>query len=133
MRPFDPTEGPRRFPPQVRSPRGWRRHYWPGTQINRVLPQRRRLSHIQPPTMKAAFLSLLALVSVVLAVPPYNPQSVLNVPSQDIQNAREGVNPIFDKAEDKVLQWVQDGRDFIDHNGLICQFMFHNILLHVSQ
>lgn len=83
--------------------------------------------------MKAAFLSLLALVSVVLAVPPYDPQSVFSVSSQDIQNVREDVNSIFDKAEDKVTQWVQDGRDFINHNGLICQFVPHSILLHVSQ
>ena len=68
--------------------------------------------------MKASFLSLLALVSVALAVPPYNPQSVFDVAQQDIQ---EGVNSIFDKSEDKVKQWIQDGRDFINHNGLTCQ------------
>ena len=77
--------------------------------------------------MKAAFLSLLALVSVALAVPQYNPQSVLDVSNQDI---REGVNSIFDKAEDRVKQWVQDGRDFINHNGLTCQSMPRSTLLY---
>lgn len=71
--------------------------------------------------MKATFLSLLALVSVALAVPSYNPQSVFDVTKQDIQDIRQGVNSGFDKAEDVVKQWVQDGRDFIDHNGLACQ------------
>ena len=78
--------------------------------------------------MKAAFLSLLALVSVALAVPPYNPQSVFDVTQQDIQNIRQGVNSIFDKAEDKVEQWVQDGRDFINHNGLTCQSILCDVL-----
>ena len=80
--------------------------------------------------MKAAFLSLLALVSVALAVPQYNPQSVFDVSNQDIQDIREGVNSIFDKAEDRVKQWVQDGRDFINHNGLTCQSMSRNTLLY---
>ena len=71
--------------------------------------------------MKAAFLSLLALVSAALAVPSYNSQSAFGVSEQDIQGIREGVNPLFDKAEDQVKQWVQDGRDFINHNGLTCQ------------
>ena len=71
--------------------------------------------------MKLAFLSLTALVSTALAVPPHSLQSVFDVSNQDIQGIREGVNPIFDKAEDKVKQWVQDGRDFINHNGLTCQ------------
>ena len=70
--------------------------------------------------MKVTFLSLLALVSAALAVPPYNPQSVFDVSTQDIQEFRESVNSVFDKAEDKVKQWVQDGRDFINHNGLTC-------------
>lgn len=70
--------------------------------------------------MKAAFLSLLALVSVALAVPPYNSQSVFDV-AKDIQNIPERVSSIFDKSEDKVKQWVQDGRDFISHNDLTCQ------------
>ena len=73
------------------------------------------------PTMKPAFLSLLALVSTALAIPPYSPQSVFGISNQDIQGIREGLNPIFDKAEDKVKQWIQDGRDFINHNGLTCQ------------
>ena len=46
------------------------------------------ISHSQLPTMKAAFLSLLALVSVALAVPQYNPQSVFDVSNQDIQISR---------------------------------------------
>jgi hypothetical protein len=71
--------------------------------------------------MKLAFLSLLAFVSAALAIPPYSPQSVFDVSNQDIQGIREGVNPTFDKVEDKVKQWVQDGRDFINHNGLTCQ------------
>ena len=70
--------------------------------------------------MKAAFLSLLALVSVALAVPPYDPQSVFDITRQDIESIPEGVNSVFDKAEDKVKQWVQDGREFINHNGLTC-------------
>lgn len=72
-------------------------------------------------SMKPAFLSLIALVSTALAIPSYSPQSVFGVSDQDIQGTREGVNPIFDKAQDKVKQWVQDGRDFINHNGLTCQ------------
>ena len=75
----------------------------------------------QPTTMKVAFLSLLALVSAALAVPPYSAQSVFDVSEQDVQGIREGVNFVFDKAEDKVKQWIQDGRDFINHNGLTCQ------------
>lgn len=71
--------------------------------------------------MKVAFLSLLALVSAALAVPPYSAQSVFDVSEQDVQGIREGVNFVFDKAEDKVKQWIQDGRDFINHNGLTCQ------------
>lgn len=71
--------------------------------------------------MKAAFLSLLALVSAALAVPPYDPQTVFDLSKQDIQDVREGANSVFDKAEDRVKQWVQDGRDFINHNGLTCQ------------
>jgi hypothetical protein len=71
--------------------------------------------------MKVAFLSLLALVSVALAVPPYNPQYVSGVSGQDTLGIPEGVNPIFDKVEDKVKQWAQDGRDFINHNGLTCE------------
>ena len=71
--------------------------------------------------MKVAFLSLLALISVALAVPPYDPQSVLGVSEQDTHEIPESVNSIFDKAEDKVKQWVQDGRDFINHSGLTCQ------------
>lgn len=71
--------------------------------------------------MKVTFLSLLALVSAALAVPPYNPQSVFDVSEQGTQEIPQGVNSIFDKAEDKVEQWVQDGRDFINHNGLTCR------------
>lgn len=71
--------------------------------------------------MKLTFLPLLALVSVALAVPHHNPQSVFDISEQDFQNLREGVNTVFDKAEDKVKQWVQDGRDFINRNGLTCQ------------
>lgn len=70
--------------------------------------------------MKVAFLPLLALVSAALAVPSYNSQSVFDATEHDIQNIREGVNSVFDKAEDQVKQWVQDGRDFISHNGLTC-------------
>lgn len=80
--------------------------------------------------MKVAFLSLLALVSVALAVPPYNPQSVFDVTKQDVQNVREGVTSLFDKAEDKVRQWVQDGRDFISHSGLTCQSILCDMLLY---
>ena len=80
--------------------------------------------------MKVAFLSLLALVSAALAVPSYDSQSALGVPKQDTQDIREGVNSIFDKAEDKVKQWVQDGRDFISHNGLTCQYRPCNNLIH---
>ena len=77
-------------------------------------------------TMKVAFLSLLALVSAALAVPPHDPQSVFGVSKQDIQGIREGSNSVFDNAEDKVKQWVQDGRDFINHNGLTCESRSHN-------
>jgi hypothetical protein len=79
--------------------------------------------------MKAAFLSLLALVSVTLAVPSHNPQSVFDTTKQGIQPIREGVNPVFDNAEDRVEQWVQDGRDFISRNGLNCKSTLRNILL----
>lgn len=71
--------------------------------------------------MKVVFLSLLALISVALAVPPYDPQSVLGVSEQDTHEITESVNSTFDKAEDKVKQWVQNGRDFINYNGLTCQ------------
>ena len=71
--------------------------------------------------MKVAFLSLLALVSAALAVPSYDSQSVFGVSEQDIQGIHNGANPVFDKVEDKVKQWIQDGRDFINHNGLTCQ------------
>lgn len=71
--------------------------------------------------MKVAFLSLLAIVSVALAVPPHDPQSVFSISEQGTLDITEGVNSIFDKVEDKVKQWVQDGRDFINHNGLTCQ------------
>ena len=74
--------------------------------------------------MKVTFLSLFALVSAALAVPSYNSQSVFGVSEQDIQGVREGVNSVFDKVEDKVKQWAQDGRDFINHNGLTCQSRF---------
>jgi len=84
----------------------------------------------QSTTMKVAFLSLLALVSAALAVPPYDPQSVFGVSEQNTQDIREGVNSIFDKAEDKVKQWVQDGRDFINHNGLTCQSRLCSTLIH---
>ena len=70
--------------------------------------------------MKAAFLSLLALVSAALAVPSYDSQSVFGVSKQGTQDIHEGANSIFDKAEDNVKQWIQDGRDFINHNGLTC-------------
>lgn len=80
--------------------------------------------------MKVAFLSLLALVSVALAVPSYDTQSVFDATEQDIQNIREGVNFAFDKAEDRVKQWVQGGRDFINHNGLTCQSIPYITLPH---
>jgi hypothetical protein len=80
--------------------------------------------------MKVAFLSLLTFVSVALAVPPHDPQFVFDVTQQDIQNIREGVNSLFDKPEDKVKQWVQDGRDFISHNDLTCQSILCKILSH---
>jgi hypothetical protein len=37
---------------------------------------------------------------------------------------------VFDKAQDRVEQWVQDGRDFINHNGLTCQSWPYNTLIH---
>ena len=82
--------------------------------------------------MKVAFLPLLALVSAALAVPPYNPQSVFDISEEDIQDVRDGVNSLFDKAEDRVKQWVQDGRDFINHNGLTCQSGSCNTLTHLN-
>ena len=71
--------------------------------------------------MKVTFLSLLALVSAALAVPSYESQSVFGVSEQGIQSIGNDVNSVFDKAEDKVKQWVQDGRDFINRDGLTCQ------------
>lgn len=95
------------------------RHNRPGTQIR---PDSAGVTSPQSPTkMKVAFLSLLALVSVALAVPSYDSQSVFGISEQDTHEIPEVVNSIFDKAEDKVKQWVQDGRDFINHNGLTCQ------------
>ena len=79
--------------------------------------------------MRVALLPLLALVSVVLAVPPYDPQFVIDISEQDVQNIPKGTSSVFDKAEDIVEQWVQGGRDFINHNGLTCQFRPHTILL----
>jgi hypothetical protein len=80
--------------------------------------------------MKVAFLSLLALVSVALAVPPYNSQSAFGLSEQDVQDAQEGVSSAFDQAGDKVKQWVQDGRDFINRNGLTCESAFTGALLY---
>ena len=80
--------------------------------------------------MRVGFLPLLALVSAALAVPSYNLQTVFGVSEQDIQGIRNGVDSVFDKAEDKVKQWVQDGRDFINHNGLTCQSRSCDTLTH---
>ena len=81
--------------------------------------------------MKVAFLSLLALVSAALAVPPYNPQSVFSVSEQGIQDIPGGGGSAFDKTEDRVEQWVQDGRDFINHNGLTCQSRSRETIIRV--
>jgi hypothetical protein len=79
--------------------------------------------------MRVALLPLLALVSVVLAVPQYSPQFVVGISEQDVQNIPEGTSSVFDKAEDTVERWVQGGRDFINLNGLTCQFRPCTILL----
>ena len=60
------------------------------------------ISQSQLPTMKAAFSSLLTLVSVALAVPQYNPQSVFDVSAQDIQDTCEGFTSSLDKTQDRV-------------------------------
>lgn len=68
-------------------------------------------------------------VPVALAAPPHNSQSAFGVSERDAGNVRGDMDFIFDKVEDKIRERVQDGRDFVNHNGLICEFRPSNAML----
>ena len=79
-------------------------------------------------------LTALATMKVVLpSLPhlqcPHNSQSVFGVSERGTGNVHGGLDFIFDKFEDKIGEWVQDERHFINHNGLTCKFRPSNAML----
>ena len=68
--------------------------------------------------MRGSLLAVLTTVSVVAAFPTYdNTQIAFKIP----QGEPISVPSRFDKIEDNVKQWVQNGRDFIHRDGLTCK------------
>ena len=80
-------------------------------------------------TMRAFALILLLFVSASWAVPTSDLQAVLAEVgdlsggvfggiAKGIEHVAEGV---FNKASERVEQWVYDGREFVKQDGLVCE------------
>ena len=75
--------------------------------------------------MRGLLLALMAAVSAVTASPTYDSQ----VAFKASQAEPASVSSAFDKIEDDAKQWAQNGRDFIDRDGLICESGYTLVVL----
>ena len=80
--------------------------------------------------MKAFTLIPLLFIPASWAVPTSNLQTILSEVgdlsggvfggiAKGIEHVAEDV---FNRGKEKVEQWVQDGREFVKQNGLVCEF-----------
>jgi len=73
--------------------------------------------------MKKVFsLFSLALVSAVFAAPAEDAQVILGDPAG--RPGLQGAEGIFNKGEETVHQWSENGKQFIKQHGLTCKWVW---------